>query len=84
MSVSGSWVFEVAAHLAQGRLVPVLPAFPPPAGTLAVLMPGRRLVPLKVRAFADLLVDQGRRVLAGEEIEAGQGAAPGERAVGDI
>jgi DNA-binding transcriptional LysR family regulator len=71
-------VFEVASHLAAGRLVPVLPVCPPPPGTLAVLMPERRMVPLKVRAFADLLVEHGRRYLAGEAIEGGQGAAPGE------
>jgi DNA-binding transcriptional LysR family regulator len=68
--------YEVAAYLADGRLLPVLPAHPPPPGTLAVLMPERRLVPLKVRAFADLLVEHGRRFLAGEAVEGGQGAAP--------
>ena len=39
-------VFEVADALAQGRLEPVLLQAPPPTGTLAVLMPARRLVPL--------------------------------------
>ena len=69
-------VFEVASHLDAGRLVRVLQDNPPPQGTLAVLMPERRLVPLKVRAFADLLVEQGRRYLAGEAVGAGQGGAP--------
>ena len=69
-------VFEVADHREAGRLIRVLTDNPPPQGTLAVLMPERRLVPLKVRAFADLLVEQGRRYLAGEAIGAGQGDAP--------
>jgi DNA-binding transcriptional LysR family regulator len=59
-------VFEVADALAQGRLEPVLLQAPPPTGTLAVLMPARRLVPLKVRAFTEMLVEHGRRYLAGE------------------
>jgi DNA-binding transcriptional LysR family regulator len=59
-------VFEIADTLAQGRLVPVLTANPPPPATLAVLYPTRNLVPLKVKAFADLLVERGRRYLATE------------------
>jgi len=59
-------VFEIADALAQGRLVPVLTANPPPPATLAVLYPTRNLVPLKVKAFADLLVERGRRYLATE------------------
>jgi hypothetical protein len=39
-------------------------------------MPERRLVPLKVRAFADLLVEQGRRYLAGEVVGGRQDEAP--------
>lgn len=74
--------FEVAQHLAEGRLVPVLRACPPPPGTLAALTPERRLLPVKVRAFADLLVEQGRRYLAGEEIGGGQTAAPGNGSEG--
>jgi DNA-binding transcriptional LysR family regulator len=59
-------LFEVAEAIAQGRLVPVLPANPVPAATLAVLYPERRLVPLKVKTFADLLVDEGKRYLTRE------------------
>jgi DNA-binding transcriptional LysR family regulator len=59
-------VFEIADTLAQGRLVPVLTANPPPPAPLAVLYPTRNLVPLKVKAFADLLVERGRRYLATE------------------
>ncbi|MFG1371646.1 LysR family transcriptional regulator [Xanthobacter oligotrophicus] len=58
--------FEVADALAEGRLVPVLQAHPPKPATLAVLYPARQLVPLKVKAFADMLVDQGRRYIAQE------------------
>lgn len=56
--------FEVADALADGRLVPVLEAFPPAPATLAVLYPARQLVPLKVKAFADMLVEEARRYLA--------------------
>jgi DNA-binding transcriptional LysR family regulator len=59
-------VFEIADALAQGRLVPVLPATPPPAATLAVLYPARRLVPPKVKSFGDLLVEEGRKHLTRE------------------
>jgi DNA-binding transcriptional LysR family regulator len=65
-------VFEIADTLAQGRLVPVLTANPPPPATLAVLYPTRNLVPLKVKAFADLLVERGRRYLATELARLGQ------------
>lgn len=58
--------FEVAEALAAGRLVPVLEDFPPVPMTLAVLYPARQLVPLKVKAFADMLVEQGRRHIAKE------------------
>ncbi len=58
--------FEVADALADGRLVPVLEAYPPQPATLAVLYPARQLVPQKVKAFADMLVDEGRRYIARE------------------
>lgn len=58
--------FEVADALAAGRLVPVLEAHPPKPATLAVLYPARQLVPQKVKTFADMLVDQGRRYIARE------------------
>jgi len=64
--------FEVAEALAEGRLVPVLEGFPPAPATLAVLYPARQLVPLKVKAFADMLVDQGRRYIAGELARLGE------------
>ena len=51
-------VFEVAEHLRSGRLEPVLPGFPPEPVTLAVVYPHRRLLPAKVKAFADFVVQE--------------------------
>jgi DNA-binding transcriptional LysR family regulator len=59
-------VFEIAEFLAHGRLVPILPKNPPPPAALALFYPNRRLLPLKVRAFADLLIEEGRRFLTRE------------------
>ena len=64
--------FEVADALAEGRLVPVLQAHPPKPATLAVLYPARQLVPLKVKAFADMLVEEGRRYIARELAKIGE------------
>jgi DNA-binding transcriptional LysR family regulator len=69
-------VFEIADVLAQGRLVPVLVSSPPPPATLAVLYPARRLLPLKVKTFADLLIECGRRYLATELAKLGTSPAP--------
>jgi DNA-binding transcriptional LysR family regulator len=49
--------FEVADELSCGRLVPVLEAFPPEPATLAVVYPHRKLLPAKVRAFADFIIE---------------------------
>lgn len=46
-------LFEVAGHLRSGTLVEVLPKNPPAPVTLAILHAYRRMVPPKVRAFAD-------------------------------
>ncbi|MDE1567630.1 LysR family transcriptional regulator [Aquabacter sp. P-9] len=64
--------FEVADALADGRLVPVLASHPPVSVTLAVLYPARQLVPLKVKAFADMLLDEGRRFLSRELAKIGE------------
>ena len=53
-------LWEVAGHLRAGRLEPVLPDFPPEPAVLAVLYPHRRLLPAKVKAFADFMVEQRR------------------------
>lgn len=64
--------FEVADALADGRLVPVLAQNPPSPVTLAVLYPARQLVPRKVKAFADMLLEEGRQFLAGELAKLGE------------
>lgn len=57
-------VWEVADDLRAGRLKPVLTDFPPEPLTLGVLYPHRRLLPAKVRAFADFLVDRVLPIMA--------------------
>ncbi len=54
-------IWEVAAHVRAGRLAPVLPDFPPEP---AVLYPHRRLLPAKVKAFVDFMVEHGARAVA--------------------
>jgi DNA-binding transcriptional LysR family regulator len=58
--------FEVADHLRAGRLVPVLPAFPPEPVTLAVVYPHRKLLPAKVKVFADFMVEEAARMVAAD------------------
>ncbi len=53
-------LFEVAEHLRSGALEPVLEDFPPAPVTLAILHAYQRMVPFKVRAFADALGDVAR------------------------
>jgi DNA-binding transcriptional LysR family regulator len=53
-------VFEVAPHLRAGALVPVLTEAPPVPVTLAIMHAYKRMVPAKVRAFADLAVEDVR------------------------
>jgi DNA-binding transcriptional LysR family regulator len=57
-------VFEVAEHLRGGRLVRVLPAYPPDPVSLAVVYPHRRLLPAKVKAFADFMVEEAGKVIS--------------------
>ncbi|RJF94696.1 LysR family transcriptional regulator [Oleomonas cavernae] len=52
-------LWEVADYLRDGRLVPVLPDFPPPPISISVVYPHRRLVAAKTRAFADFILDRG-------------------------
>ena len=58
--------FEVAQHLKSGALEAVLPEFPPTPVTLAVLHAYKRMVPVKVRAFADILVEDVRGHVAAQ------------------
>ena len=57
-------IFEVAAHLKSGALVRVLPAHPPVPATLAVLHAYQRMVPPRVKAFADMVVVDARAHIA--------------------
>lgn len=54
-------VFEVAEHLASGRLLPVLPAYAPTQVTLGVVYLSRQLLPPKIRLFAEALVEDSAR-----------------------
>lgn len=59
-------LFEVAAHLRSGALVRVLPEHPPQPVSLALLYPHRPPLPVKVRTFADLLVEEARSHIAAQ------------------
>ena len=56
-------VFDVADHLAAGRLIPVCTASPPPDAQLAVLFPHKRTQDPKVRLFIDFMVERMRATL---------------------
>lgn len=62
-------LFEVAHHLKSGALEPVLRDTPPVPVTLAVMHAYARLVPGKVRAFADLAVEDVRAHVVGRLAE---------------
>jgi DNA-binding transcriptional LysR family regulator len=55
--------FDVAAHLARGALVEVLPATPPVPSTFGCLYPHRRLQDPKVRLFVDFMVPRCRQAV---------------------
>lgn len=57
-------VFEIAEHLRSGALVPVLADNPPAPVTLALLHAYQRMVPAKVKAFAEVAVDDVREYIA--------------------
>lgn len=48
-------VFEIARHLREGSLRPVMLDFPPQPATLAIVYPHRRLLPARIRAFCDFM-----------------------------
>ena len=54
--------YEMADHLARGRLVEVLPHNPPVPAQFGVLTPHRRLQDPKVRLFADFIARETRGV----------------------
>lgn len=55
--------WEIAEPLRQGRLQVVLPDFPPDPVSLVMLYPHRNLLPAKVRAFADFLIERARPLI---------------------
>lgn len=57
-------VFDVAGHLADGTLVPVLQDFPPVTAKFACLFPHKRLQDPKVRLFIDFMSDHCKRRVA--------------------
>jgi len=68
-------LWEVADYLRDGRLVPVLPDFPPEPISVSVVYPHRRLVAAKTRAFADFILNRGgaaiTEAIAGVAVSAG-------------
>ena len=75
-------LYEVAAYLADGRLVRVMPEARPQPVTLGALYPTRRLLPPRTRAFIDLAVEELRGYVAGEltRLGGGGGAVGARRA----
>jgi DNA-binding transcriptional LysR family regulator len=63
-------VFEVADHLATGRLVPVCQKTPPPKAQLAVLFPHKRNQDPKTRLFIDFMVVRVKATLRQSELSA--------------
>jgi DNA-binding transcriptional LysR family regulator len=57
-------LFEVGEDLRAGRLVRVLPDFPPVPTTLSVVYPHKRLLPARVKLFADFLVREVTPMIA--------------------
>ena len=55
--------WEVAAHLRAGDLQVVLPDYPPEPLSLMLLYPHRHLLPAKVRAFADFLIEKTKTLI---------------------
>jgi DNA-binding transcriptional LysR family regulator len=55
--------WEVAAHLRAGDLQVVLPHHPPEPLSLVLLYPHRHLLPAKVRAFADFLIEKTKPLI---------------------
>ena len=51
-------VWEIADHLRDGRLRPVLLDYAPSPAVLSVLYPHRQLLAAKVKAFADFAIER--------------------------
>jgi DNA-binding transcriptional LysR family regulator len=59
-------LWEIARHLRDGRLRPLLLDYPPEPAVIAVLYPHRNLLPARVKAFADFMVEEGPKALEAE------------------
>ena len=55
--------FDVAHHLAEGRLIEVLPRTPPLPSLYGCLYPHRKLQDPKIRHFVDFMARESRRML---------------------
>ncbi len=51
-------LWHVADDLRAGRLVVVLPDYPPPTSQISAVTPARRLQPPRVRSFVDFLIER--------------------------
>ncbi|WP_099207108.1 LysR family transcriptional regulator [Xanthomonas citri] len=56
IAVHSYW--HIADELRSGRLIQVMPDYPPPASQISAVMPARRLQPPRVRAFVDFLQER--------------------------
>ncbi|MEO6339492.1 MAG: LysR family transcriptional regulator [Caulobacteraceae bacterium] len=61
--------WEVASQLRSGELEVVLPHNPPEPLTLVLLYPHRHLLPAKVRAFADFLIEKTKPMIERPEAD---------------
>ena len=50
--------YQVAPHVAEGRLVPVLAAYDSEPVPVSLVYPSKRLIPLKLRALLDFSVSR--------------------------
>ncbi len=66
--------YQVAPHVAEGSLVPVLAAYDSEPVPVSLVYPGKRLIPLKMRTFLDFAGPRlEQRLLQVEEAIAGAG-----------
>lgn len=59
-------LYEVAAYLADGRLVEIMPDVKPAPVTLGILYPSRRMLPPRTKAFIELAAEELRAHVARE------------------
>ena len=59
-------LYEVAAYIAQGRLVEIMPQVKPTTLTLGILYPSRRMLPPRAKAFIELAADELRTYIGAE------------------